>query len=251
MEKGSPVRPKRVCHVSAMVSVFCDPEAWNDIDRIVAMDKRLWYTVGYHPSHLRKHDLTKTEEDFMKRRLQKSTCVGLGEIGLDFHHAKSPDEQRCQIRNFRHLLHFVKKNSSKPVVLHLRNGKTDNVFDLARKMISEEDMHRHKLHLHCFSGESSDVDKWLKAFPNCHFGFTVMLLDKEHAVRLSAAVRRIPSSRLLAESDAPYMHPYNMNGPNHPWNIHQVLDRFAEIKQEPLPRMYDQVLQNTKRLYRL
>ena len=58
-----------------------------------------------------------------------------------------------------------------------------------------------------------------------------MVLDERYAQRLWEVIDWLPVSVLLAETDAPHLKPVGMKGPNHPWNVHQVVDRFAEVKK--------------------
>ncbi len=254
--EGSMTKPKRTVLMQAMVSVFCDPSSWAQIDEILASDKRLVYTIGYHPQHLKKYHLKPEEIREMERHLQRNSCVGIGEIGLDYHHAQSPKQREIQRRNLMSIFRFIQiSRTRKPIVLHLRNSDdpddSDDVFPHALRLLRENHLDSHKIHLHCFSGTKSDAEVWYNTCPNLKFGFTCTLLYRGTRESLHEVVKWLPASSLLAESDAPYLKPPNMPGPNHPWNVHQVLDEMASAKLLPLPRLYDQVLRNTKQLYNI
>ncbi len=192
----------------------------------------------------------------MENHPHQKSCVGISEIGQDYHHAQSSSKRENQRWNFMSILEMMKSTGTrKPIVLHLRNSQNtddpDNVFPHALHLIRYKQLDSHKIHLHCFSGTKSDAEVWFKACHNIKFGFTCTLLYKDTRKSLHEVVKWLPPSCLLAESDAPYMKPPNMAGPNHPWNVHQVLDEMASLRGWSLPRLYDQVLWNTQQLYNI
>ena len=59
-----------------------------------------------------------------------------------------------------------------------------------------------RIHLHCFTGNQYEVDRWLKEFPNTFFGFTKKITTfSPDQVEASKSLRE---DRLLLESDARY-----------------------------------------------
>ena len=254
----STVTPKLQTNMLAMISVFCDPESWHQVGTITE-DERIFFTIGIHPQHLAKSIPTEGQESEMRSKLRMNKCVGFGEIGLDFHHAKTQLERQSQIDALRHLLRMYKGTSTgdqKPLVLHMRNSDSTcmsqpNVYQIGLEILREEECLDEKVHLHCFSGSSSDAAVWLKNMRNLYFGFTAKVLHKATVDEMALIVKLIPVNQLVAESDAPYLKPPNMRGPNHPWNVHQVVSFFAEVKQCRMEEMFQKVVTNTKVLYGL
>lgn len=188
--------------------------------------------------------------------VENPKCVAFGEIGLDYSHASSSEERAFQRRNFISLLSLARKHChGKPIVLHLRNsnvpGDKDCAFRVALGILRNMEMLDERIHIHSFAGDVEDARVWYHSCRRVMFGFTAMLLMPECQERLTRAVEWIPSRWLLAESDAPHLKPPNMPGPNHPWNVHQVIDRFAEIKELNLPQMYKTIEANTRYFYKL
>jgi Tat protein secretion system quality control protein TatD with DNase activity len=63
-----------------------------------------------------------------------------------------------------------------------------------------------RLHRHCFDGVLKEMEDWLKAFPNCRFGFTAILLnrDRRHSqltrVVEIARIKRITCKEVLRQT---------------------------------------------------
>ena len=168
----------------------------------------------------------------------------MGEIGLDFHHATSTDERLRQIQNFEALVQLYKDaDTQKPLLLHLRKNSSSRddvcVFRKALPILTKMKMTSHKIH---FYGSMTDAQAWYRTFKRIRFGFTAKLLVQTSSKRLGSIVRWLPTRSLVAETDAPHLRPMNMPGPNHPWNVHKILDRFAELKCVGIPKMYNEVL---------
>ena len=76
-----------------------------------------------------------------------------------------------------------------------------NVFQILPK--------NYKIHRHCFTGNWTEAEVWLSMFPNSYIGLTPLITwernPRAQAPRQVAA--RIPLTRLLLETDAPYFVP--------------------------------------------
>ena len=251
-------RPTVTVDIVNFITNFCDPDYWMDIDQIVRSDERIKYTIGIHPRHLVDSYVRRLEMDMLTCHLEnKDACIGFGEIGLDFHYADSYQRRTMAISNFTRMVKLFKVTCpQKTLVLHIRRasdwvrGMLDPSTE-ALRILREEGLTSTNIHLHCFSLDVGAAERWLSTFPNLCFGFTAKLLHPEDRARLSHVVERLPAVRLVAETDSPFQKPPNRRGPNHPWHIHIVVERFAEIKGKKLEAMYQQVMANTRRLYHL
>ena len=145
----SVTKPIRVECLKAMVSVFCDPTTWHQIDCILLADTLLVYTIGYHPQHLKKTCVKPEEIRKMENHPHQKSCVGISEIGQDYHHAQSSSKRENQRWNFMSILEMMKSTGTrKPIVLHLRNSQNtddpDNVFPHALHLIQYKQLDSHK-----------------------------------------------------------------------------------------------------------
>ena len=57
-----------------------------------------------------------------------------------------------------------------------------------------------RIHMHCFTGGWDDCEAWIQDWPNMKFGFTPNFFQIE-------LMRKIPLSKVLIETDAPYFLP--------------------------------------------
>lgn len=112
--------------------------------------------------------------------------------------------------------------------------------------------------LHGYGGPAEMVRPF--ADLGAYFSFNVELLGPRHAARLEN-FRRIPTDRLLVETDAPtkpppatlnrYPLPPAADGPevNHPANIAVAYEQLATLRGVPVESLADHVEQNFQRLF--
>ena len=73
----------------------------------------------------------------------------------------------------------------------------------------------------------------------------------KNANKVQECVRRIPGSRILSETDCPYLTPVPFRGtfPNEPKHIPFVVEKLAQLKETDKDCMREQILQNAKKLF--
>ncbi|KAH3821159.1 hypothetical protein DPMN_122919 [Dreissena polymorpha] len=161
----------------------------------------------------------------MKHLVGKERVVGFGEIGLDL--TEPEKDWHHQFQLVERLLPSVKQRHV--LVVHCRgmpgDSSTAAFMLLLHRIKSVSRIQR--MHLHCFTGDSYVVEKWLEAFPETYFGFTNMVekFDRHQ----QEAVTRIHESRLLLETDAPYF-PLPGNKWSSTNQIHRAARLVAEIR---------------------
>lgn len=251
-DSRSKVKPQVPTNVELMVSVFCDPATWWLFSKI--SDHRIRPAIGYHPKHCLQSRPDRRELDHMTRVLADKRCVAFGEVGLDFHHAQTSAQRRNQEVAFKNLLDtYVDSGTRKPLVLHLRNSEDpedpDNAYQVGLRCVREKGCLDAKIHLHYFSGNTQDMARWIKSVPRVVFGLTPQIMQHEKVQGYAEFIRKVPTDKLVAETDAPYCKPPNISGPNHPWHVHQVLDFIAEVKQRNVSDVYKTVYKTTRDFY--
>lgn len=223
------------------VMVFCDPETRLSIP---LMDGRWKIAVGLHPKKVPNCSEAYLEQ--IKTLLHSNPLVvALGEIGLD---RTVPDYLwDDQDLVFRRMLTFC--HPDKVLVLHLRGSSTIHSSDVVmaalqyvRKACSQDQ----KIHLHCFTGQASDVESWTEDFPNCYFGFTTRVTSFNG--RQQEAVRVVPWNRLLIETDSPYM-PGSGNEVNTPAYLGDVARAVAQCRGISIEELLAVTTTNGQRLY--
>lgn len=149
--------------------------------------------LGIHPCFVEE---SKDEMVHLNDLLARRKAVAIGEIGLD---KKKPYDETFYLQ--QELFYEQLKIASKlalPVVIHCRKA-----YDECFKILSEIEVPA--IIFHCFSGDERQLLEALKFNSFISYGFTI--LDKKSRYR--ELLRATPLKRVVLETDAPYMKPYN------------------------------------------
>ena len=155
----------------------------------------LFSTAGFHPHHAKEWE--QNSADNLLSLLSLPDVLAVGECGLDFN--RNFSEPEVQLKVFEQQLELAVETQL-PVFLHERDA-FDQQFALLKK-------YRHRLSggvVHCFTGGADQVSAYLDL--DLHIGITGWVCDEKRAADLRAAVPLIPLSRILLETDAPYLKP--------------------------------------------
>jgi TatD DNase family protein len=183
-------------------------------------------TAGVHPHHaseLREQDLPRLRE-----LLGSSEVGAAGECGLDYYRNFSSHED--QERAFRWQLELATE-VGKPVFLHQRDGH-DAFIAILRDYLP-------RLAggvAHCFTGDARELRDCLDL--GLSIGITGWICDERRGQHLRDLVPQIPLDRLMAETDAPYLLPRDLNPkPSHrrnePKYLAHVVKTIAVCRAEP------------------
>ncbi|TBR36634.1 MULTISPECIES: TatD family hydrolase [Dyella] len=164
----------------------------------------LYATAGVHPHHAIDYD---DATDALLRELADQPEVrAVGETGLDYNRNYSPRD--VQLAVFERQLQIA-VDKGKPLFLHQRDAHEDFVNLLRR--------YREKVPaavVHCFTDSGDALRDYLAL--DCHIGITGWICDERRGTHLRELVKRIPSHRLMIETDAPYLLPRTVKpAPSH------------------------------------
>ena len=199
-------------------------------------------TAGVHPHNAKNWN--KEAADQLRELLLLDVVVSAGECGLDYNRNFSPPAaQRLCFENQLALA----AEFQKPVFLHEREAFED--FYLILKQ------YRSMLQgavVHCFTGTAAQLDAYLAL--DLYIGITGWVCDERRGSGLIPMIKKIPSDRLLLETDAPYLFPRNMpyhkkNGRNEPAFLPHIANFIAEtIGKEP-EQTAEETTANAERLF--
>ena len=154
-------------------------------------------SVGVHP-----HDAAKVEERhyyLIEDLARHPAVVAIGETGLDYFYDNSPrDIQRAVFR--RQLA--LARQLDLPVIVHTRDADADT-----QEILKDEAPRRGVIH--CFTSSAEFADFALS------IGFAISfsgIVTFPNAKALAEVARRIPSDRILIETDCPYLAPVPHRG---------------------------------------
>jgi TatD DNase family protein len=204
----------------------------------------LFATAGVHPHHAAQ--LTVAELPALRALLAQPEVVAAGECGLDYYRDLSPRE--TQLRAFEWQLQLAAE-SGKPVFLHQREAHEDFIAVLRE--------HRGKLAggvAHCFTAARRELEDYLAL--GLSIGITGWLCDERRGAHLPALLPRIPSDRLLLETDSPYLLPRDLapkpkSRRNEPMYLPHVAAAVAAARGESLEQCAAYTSANAQALFAL
>jgi len=190
-------------------------------------------TAGLHPHEAR--DWSPDRAARLRDLLALPEVVALGETGLDYHYDHSPrDSQR---RAFEaHLA--LGAATGKPVVVHAREADDDMAAMLRSTGAT--------VVLHSFSAGPKVAEAGVAI--GAYFSFSGMITFKNWSGALPLTA--YPSSRLLVETDAPYLAPVPHRGRrNEPAFVRAVAEGLARARGESVETIEQQTSDNAARVF--
>lgn len=205
---------------------------------------KLYTTVGVHP-HDVKHCSEKTIPT-LKRLAHNDCVVAIGECGLDYNRDFSPRD--IQRKWFREQIKLAIE-LNKPLFLHERDALND-----FSSILKEYSANLPKTVVHCFTGSEEALNIYLDM--GCYIGITGWICDERRGKHLADLVKKIPSDKLMIETDAPFLTPRNMkdqpkHGRNEPKYLVHIAENIARILNMDVEDFAEQTYLNTCRFFNL
>lgn len=206
----------------AIINIGVDAERNKKSFEVASQYQAVFFTVGYHPEEAGKVSVEKVVDD-LRSYLRKRKLVAIGEIGLDYFHKNN--NKNAQKDLFKKQLQIAKQNGL-PVVIHCRDAYED-VFEI----INKKEFIDIKMVLHCYGGSVKDTEKFL-SLENLNFSFTGNItFSKKDSAEIFQVVKMIPLSRIMIETDCPFLAPQFYRGKrNEPVYVLEVIKQIARVK---------------------
>ena len=223
--------------VKKMIIVGCDLDDSREAVEL-AHKFNFYASVGIHPHEAKRY--SDIPEEFYNL-IQDEKVIAVGEIGLDYHYDLSPRDVQAEM--FERQLKFAQE-INKPVILHIREAMDD-----AMKILRG---HKNlKLLFHCYAGGLEFLDEVLEFDSLCAFGGALTWKGKA-SEELREVFRKIPSDKILLETDCPYMAPVPMRGKtNEPAFVKFVYERAAQEKNLSLEELEKIIENNAKKFFNI
>ncbi len=219
-----------------------DPKTLKRAVEIVEENDDIYFSVGVHP-----YDLDSFDELDFEKYISHEKCVAIGECGLDYFRLEGTDEEKelekqKQKRVFVSHIELAKKYQ-KPLILHIRNASSDS-----KSLILEHNAGEVGGVLHCFNAD----DELLSLADNgFYFGIGGVLTFK-NAKKLVNILPKIPSEKLLIETDGPYLTPTPHRGQrNEPFYTTIVASKMAELLNISEENIKELTTENAKKLFHI
>jgi TatD DNase family protein len=180
----------------------------------------VYAAIGVHPNSAT--GFGDAELDELRELAQHPRCVAIGETGLDYYreHAPHEDQKRAFLAQIE-----LARETQKALVIHTREADDDTLAILTEQAGDLDVI------LHCFS-MASRIDECLTQ-PRWWISFAGNVTYPKN-VELHDAALKVPASRLLVETDAPYLSPQQHRGrPNVPANVALTAEFLAVERRVP------------------
>ena len=195
----------------------------------------IYFAAGVHPGDCGNVDLEEMKR-FLPDFLRHEKCVGVGEIGLDYHYDFTPRERQ---KEFFAAQLEIAVNMDKPVIIHDREAHEDTMTLLK--------IYRPKGVMHCYSGGVEMMNELVEMGFYIGIGGSVTF-DK--AKRPRAVAKKVPEDRFLTETDCPYMTPVPFRGRRcDSSHIAFTAGEIAIQRQTDAQSIVDKAAENAQRLF--
>ena len=224
--------------VDLMVDVAFDVKSSFSCRDFAEGKKGVYFTAGIHPDASEEA----TEENLIKITpvFSSNKCLGVGEIGLDYHYGKDKDVQK---KAFVRQIEFASALNL-PFAVHSRECTEDIV-----KILKDNAHHiKNGAIMHCYSGSVETAKILLDLGFYISFSGT---LTFKNARQLPEVCAYLPTDRILSETDSPYLAPVPLRGTvNEPKNVALVTEKIAQIKNLTVSETAKIIRDNTLNLFK-
>jgi len=224
--------------------------------------ENMYATIGTHPIHLHSTHVDEEESSFKSREedfdeeyytelVKSQKVIGIGECGLDLFHVpkdKSVKEVlQKQTEVFLKHVEFAHKHNL-PLVIHCRDAH-DQMIDVLKSLNREI-----RGTVHCYTSDYEHAKQYLDL--GLYLGFTGVItfppkkLDPRPQIDLLEVVEKIPSDKMVVETDSPYLAAQAYRGQRaEPWMVEEVIKQIALVRRKGVAEIEDQLFHNTLQLF--
>lgn len=192
--------------------------------------------IGIHPSEAHHFDM---DLNFIEGHIANPKVVAIGEIGLDYYWDTSHKEQQKEL--FKRQIALANQYN-KAIIIHMRDATEDTYQILkSNKLPTLPGV------MHCYSGSKEAAQQFLDL--NMYISLAGPVTFKNARVPKEVAAS-VPLSRLLVETDSPYLAPMPYRGKtNEPAYVYYVAKEIANIKGISIEAFAKATFENTLRLF--
>lgn len=247
--------------VSAIINVGSQ---WDTSERAVQMAEEhsgMYAAIGLHPIHLFQQEVDEEETHFTTRAEEFDTMryhelarlspkvVAVGECGLDYYrlpgNVPEAEVKRRQAELFEAQIDLA-TDLNLPIIIHCRDAY-DDLFAILQRAVERNKLPRRGVN-HCFLGTRAQAKRFLDL--GFYVSFTGIITFKNANPELLEVVREVPLSRILTETDAPYLAPHPHRGQrNEPAYVVETAKKIAELKGMELGEVDIATTSNAKALF--
>jgi TatD DNase family protein len=247
-----------------LISSSIDINTLSLVRNFIKEKKNIGFTCGWAPQTVTytSKNMYLEEWDKWVNFVQNNPdeFLAIGEIGLDFHHAKTLKKREKQIEEFKKIIELT-IDLNKPYVLHIRNAaeheydrdnpkhrfnKKDGATQEMLRILKEFQIDPNKVMWHCFSGPAN------YGFTLSKNGFMLSVPSSAYGnKRWLKQTKNVPLESLLTETDSYYQHPYLRGPVNVPSNVKYTIAALAYSHNTTQKMVSEQTIQNAIKFFNL
>lgn len=208
-------------NIKYMLTVCTKLDEYDALCSITQNYHNVFASVGIHPNEVDQYFNINAEQLLCLAMNPK--IVAVGETGLDYYYNTSQEQKLLQQKSFaEHIKAAYLANV--PVIIHTRDAEHDTY----KIICSERKKYPFKAVIHCFTASQEFALKMLEL--GIYISISGIVTFK-NAIDLRNSLHSIPLSKLLIETDSPYLAPVPMRGKtNEPAFLTYIADSVSNIK---------------------
>ena len=213
-----------------------DSSSNNEVLQLANKYENVYAALGYFPSIA--DEITDEDISLLDGQLYNDKVVAVGEIGLDYYNTKDNKDKQKQL--FERMLNLAQKHGL-PVIVHSRKSIQDT-YDILKK-------HDVVGSLHCYQGSVEMAQEFIK------LGFYIGIggpITHTHNKKIKKMVKTVDVTRILVETDSPYLSPEEKRGEkNTSLNLKYIIRKIAEELDMSEDEVIEITTGNAKRLFEI
>ncbi|EAT12617.1 TatD family hydrolase [Bermanella marisrubri] len=186
---------------------------------------KVYFALGLHPYFHEQHSDQHLER--LTSAIDEHKPQAVGEVGIDYLLPEETRERQWQLLNAQLDIAIDK---GLPVVIHCRKA-----HDLLSKLLKQKHFTNGGI-IHAFSGSVVQAQRYLD------LGFVLGLggaLTYPRAKAMQKMVRSLPDHAYVLETDSPDMPPaFAPSQINTPLNVPKIAEHIADLRLQPVQRVY-------------
>lgn len=210
---------------------------FDEYDRAKTLQKQydeIDVAMGFHPCDL--YDFEEKDYVRLEQLIKNRDIVALGEIGLDYHWDNVPRE--IQKEGFIRQIKLANQYGI-PILIHMREA-TKDTLDILKTYCKT------KFLMHCYSGSKETAQEIMRM--GGYLSFAGPLTFK-NARGLNEVPQVCDKSRILVETDCPYLTPHPFRGKqNEPMYVEHTFLKLCELLQLEEASLAKQIRDNYRKL---
>lgn len=225
-----------------IIKVMCVGCTLTDSKLAIEMAARhdnVWASIGLHPHEGIEYVGNDQALQEFRDLATKPKVVAIGETGLDYYYNNSPKEDQKILLRFQ--LNLAQEHDL-PLIFHVREAFSDFFAIL-------DDFEGVRGVVHSFTGTLDEMNEILRR--GLYIGLNgIMTFTKDDKQREMAA--QVPLSKLLIETDAPFLTPKPFRGTIcQPKHVHVTAEFLASLRGESLEEFAAVTTKNAADLFNI